>query len=268
MKKNKFKLTDETIQINGYTLYRIKALKYLMLTHKFPFFVRKGQLGGFVEKEDNLSQDGKCWIYNEAKVYGKAKVYNNAQVYGYAQVYGNAWVYGNAQIYGGARVCGDGEIYDYAKVYNNAVIADYAKVFGNAKVFDNAIVYNTAQVFQNAQVYDRASVYNNSEVGGNAKINGEASVFEFAKVDGKCKVVNAEIRGYAELLNNNDYIVFHNTWSSGRYFTWTKSNDMWKVGCFYGTGEELIEKAYKDSEESGKNYEKCVMFVKEHFQTD
>lgn len=23
---------------------------------------------------------------------------------------------------------------------------------------------------------------------------------------------------------------------------------MWSVGCFYGTGEELIEKAYKDSE--------------------
>ena len=33
---------------------------------------------------------------------------------------------------------------------------------------------------------------------------------------------------------------------------------MWRVGCFYGTGEELIAKAYKDSEKSGKSYEIIV----------
>ena len=36
---------------------------------------------------------------------------------------------------------------------------------------------------------------------------------------------------------------------------------MWKVGCFYGTGEELIVKAYKDSEESGREYECIVKYV-------
>ena len=38
---------------------------------------------------------------------------------------------------------------------------------------------------------------------------------------------------------------------------------MWRVGCFYGSGDELIQKAYKDSENSGKNYESCVNQVKE-----
>lgn len=51
--------------------------------------------------------------------------------------------------------------------------------------------------------------------------------------------------------------------SSGRYFTYTKSNKMWKVGCFYGTGQELIEKAYADSELSGKCYEAYVKLIKE-----
>ena len=37
---------------------------------------------------------------------------------------------------------------------------------------------------------------------------------------------------------------------------------MWKVGCFYGTGEELIKKAYQDSEDSGKHYEAYVNLVK------
>ena len=36
---------------------------------------------------------------------------------------------------------------------------------------------------------------------------------------------------------------------------------MWKVGCFYGTGEELIKKAYADSKESGIGYERIVKYV-------
>lgn len=55
-----------------------------------------------------------------------------------------------------------------------------------------------------------------------------------------------------------DYIVFKNFWSSGRYFTWTRSNNKWKAGCFHGTGEELINKAYVDSEKSGREYERVV----------
>ena len=59
----------------------------------------------------------------------------------------------------------------------------------------------------------------------------------------------------------SDYIVFKNWWSSGRYFTWTRSNNMWKVGCFYGSGKELVEKAYADSEEKGREYERIVKYV-------
>ena len=36
---------------------------------------------------------------------------------------------------------------------------------------------------------------------------------------------------------------------------------MWKVGCFYGTGKELIDKAYRDSEISGREYERIVKYV-------
>ena len=60
----------------------------------------------------------------------------------------------------------------------------------------------------------------------------------------------------------NDHIVFKNNWSSGRYFTYTRSNQKWRVGCFYGTSEELIKKAYQDSEDSGRHYEAYVNFVK------
>jgi len=68
--------------------------------------------------------------------------------------------------------------------------------------------------------------------------------------------------GDAEVKGMTDYMVLKNTWSSGRYFTWTRSNNMWRVGCFYGTSEELIKKAYADSYEKGKCYEATVKYVK------
>jgi hypothetical protein len=99
-------------------------------------------------------------------------------------------------------------------------------------------------------------VYGDAQVYGNAKVCGGARVFGCAGVIG-CAMVH----GCATVSSMSDYIVFKNFWSSGRYFTWTRSNDMWSVGCFYGTGKELIEKAYKDSKESGDNYKAIVDYV-------
>lgn len=67
--------------------------------------------------------------------------------------------------------------------------------------------------------------------------------------------------GNAWVYGHADYMVFKNIWSSGRSFTYTRSNKKWAVGCFYGTGEELIKKAYADSELSGKCYEAIVRAV-------
>ena len=90
----------------------------------------------------------------------------------------------------------------------------------------------------------------------NLSQEGNAWVSDDAKVYG-----NAEVYGNAIVQSMRDYIVFKNHWSSGRYFTWTRSNDMWRVGCFYGTGQELIDKAYQDNDRSGNYYKAYVEFV-------
>ena len=97
---------------------------------------------------------------------------------------------------------------------------------------------------------------------GNAWVSGNARVYGNAEVSGDARVSgDAEVSGNAEVSGDADYIVFKNTWSSGRYFTYTKSNKKWRVGCFYGNGYELIEKAYKDSQKSGDFYKAYVEFV-------
>ena len=136
-------------------------------------------------------------------------------------------------------------------------LGGYIAKEGNLSHSGNAWVYGNAQVSGNAEVYGNAQVSGNASVSGNAQVSGNASVSGNAQVSG-----NAWVSGNAEVSKLNDYIVFKNSWSSGRYFTYTRFNKMWRVGCFYGTGEELIEKAYEDGKNSGKCYEAYVNFVK------
>ena len=127
----KYELTDETIDVSGTTLHRIKALKDFGN-------VKKGELGGYVESERNLSQEGNCWVCGNAKVCGDAEVCGNAKVCGNAWVFGNAEVYGNAKVYGNAWVFGNAEVCGNAKVYGNAWVYGNAEVCGNARVYGDA----------------------------------------------------------------------------------------------------------------------------------
>lgn len=57
----KYELTDDTITVGGRILHRIKALKSFS-------DVEEGDLGGYVEKEDNLDHSGEAWVSGNARV--------------------------------------------------------------------------------------------------------------------------------------------------------------------------------------------------------
>ena len=119
----KYELTDETIEVYGTALHRIKALKDFGN-------VKKGELGGYVESERNLSQEGNCWVCGNAKVYDNAWVFGNARVCGNAEVCGNAWVYGNVEVCGNAEVYGD---------------ADYITIKGLGSKYRNTTIFKTKE---------------------------------------------------------------------------------------------------------------------------
>ena len=136
----KFELTSEFItNIFGTKLFRIKALIEFGN-------VKAGELGGFTEKEENLSQDGNAWVYDNARVYGDACVCGDARVCDNARVYGNAWVYGDACVcgdacvYGDACVCGDARVCGDACVYGDA---GYATVHGFGSEYRTTTFFKT-----------------------------------------------------------------------------------------------------------------------------
>ena len=151
-------LTDEPVKFFGRTLYRIAALKdfyagfSLSTTDscvaRLGFAVRQGDIGGFVEGQHNLSQEGSCWIGPGAAVFEKAVVTDNALVPGirrsiptvtvrnYARIYGYATVKEFVQIRDQAQIGGCSVIRQYARVEDGSVIID-ADVGGYACIYNN-----------------------------------------------------------------------------------------------------------------------------------
>ena len=199
----KYEITNVSVMLNEKTLYRIRALVDFGN-------VQAGDLGGYIEKEENLSHYDNAWVYGDAKVYDNAEVYGNAKVYDNAEVYGNAKVYDNALVYGNAKV------YDNAWVYGNALLYGNALVCCNAKVYDNAWVYSAARVYDNAEICGKAKVCCDAWVCCNAKVYG-----------------------------NDDYTTVKGFGTNFRTTTFFRCKDNLvrvSCGCFYGTIEEFRER--------------------------
>ena len=157
--------------------------------------VKKGDRGGLIEKEKNLSQEGDCWVYGNARVFGNAQVFGNARVYGEAQIYERAWVGGNACVSG------------FAEVSN-------ARVYGKAKVYGDAKIFEWADVCDHAQVYGKAKIYGNTQIFGNAEVFGNALVCEAwckdAKVSGNVKLWSTNKLSMSitsSIKNSKDYVI-------------------------------------------------------------
>lgn len=121
----KYEMTSNTKELKGRKLFQIRALKDFG-------DVKVGDLGGYIEKEENLSHGGNAWVYDDALVYGDACVSDNAQVRGDARVYDNAQVYDNAWIRGDACIYNNAWIYDNARVYGDTII------YGDTCICDDA----------------------------------------------------------------------------------------------------------------------------------
>lgn len=224
----KYELTNETIEFKGKTLYRVKALK------KFND-VNVGDLGGFVESENNLSQEDNCWIYDDGKVLEHANVNLSAKVKGRA------------------TVCGNAQVYNDVVVENNAVVRDFSILYGSVNVGGNSIIQHNAQVGDWAKVRGNAIVSGNAEVGNKALIEGHAEITGYATVFGETQVRGlvrlseyAELSGKSIINSNSDYMEFKRNWKNNKIvdsIIWTKSDNMWTVGSFHGTSEELLKYA-------------------------
>ena len=127
----KYELTDETMTVDGVTYHRIRACKDFDVQG---YHVKAGDLGGYVESERNIDQDGNAWVGGLARISGNARVCGNSHVRGQAWIGDNAVISGNAVI------------------RDNALIGDNAWIGGNAVIGGNVVIGDDVAIGDNAEV--------------------------------------------------------------------------------------------------------------------
>lgn len=174
MENKKYELVKEdSIVVEGFTLYRIRALKNF-------FVVKAGELSGYIEHEDCLSHEGYAWVFDDAKVYNTGKVIENGRVSG------------NAIVTNGSKVMG------FAGVGGNAVVADFSIIEGEVTISDNALIENST-VSENAKVRESAHVHSKAIVKGFSKVSGNVNG---AVIDGLSVVTGSSYVGRGVYLKS------------------------------------------------------------------
>ena len=246
----KYELTDDSIQWSGATLYRIRALRDFGN-------VEKGELGGFVQSEANLSHYGDSWVYDEAKVYERARVIENGKVSHNAEVSGKAIISKNSRVSNQACVTG------------KAILTDFAHVDDNAAVCGRAIIKERAKISADAWISENAVVSKRSFVGGNVYVSHRSEIaidmpVSFLKT-------TAFIHGDALISAPNDVLVISPIGQYNDILTTYRS----KRGCievnigrYDGTLDEFTHKFLDENHNNLylEQYKSTISFIKQFFK--
>lgn len=127
--KYEFVEGDSAQGLDGRVLRRIRARVDIPARN-----IRAGNLGGYIESESNLSQDGDAWVGGNARAYGGVRIGEGALLHGNAIAYDDAILRGTCIVGGQAQVCG------HATVLGNARASGGVCIYGDASVSGDAIV--------------------------------------------------------------------------------------------------------------------------------
>ena len=246
-------LMDEknTIEFEGRVLHRIRALKNFGL-------VEIGEIGGYVQTEDNLSQYGNCWIYDDAKCMDNAKCTDNSVMYWNSCMYDNSRMFNNSKMYDNTKM------FDNSRMFNNSKMSDNTKMFDNAMMYGNSAMYNNSQMFNDSNMFNNTKMYDNSKMYGNSQMRDESMMCDKSMMcDDSRMYDNAMLKNNDKLygkINKSFKQIFQHQ-CRNRYLTaiLTEENEiLYSIGCQVGiTKEVFIDRIYNDCEIEGNGLVKC-----------
>lgn len=180
-------------------LTRIVASRDILNKKTKKVSIAKGTKGGYVESEENLSQQGRCWIFHDAMVFGDAFVSDNAVVKNKVIVCGKAQVRGKAIVSQSAIVSDNALVADNSKITGSSQIGDDAKVVGFSKVMGSAKIFGQAKVV-GGTIRDEAVVCGEAVVRGT--VRGQSEVGDHATI-GKNSIIESSIICQNATVNNS-----------------------------------------------------------------
>jgi carbonic anhydrase/acetyltransferase-like protein (isoleucine patch superfamily) len=140
-------------------LYRIKALRDIPWITEGRS-VHTGDIGGFVETEKNLSHEGSCWIFDNARAIGYSKIKDDARILHDAIVEGQSTVNGHSIIM------------NKAHIYHSSIVTN-SRITGNVQTtglstISSCNIHENVKI-KNAYVRD-AKIYGDTIISSGTKI--------------------------------------------------------------------------------------------------
>ena len=205
MGSRKYELTNISMEFGERTLYRIRALKDFA-------DVKTGDLGGWVSSENNLSQKGECWIYDEAKCMDNARMYDDSCMYGYSEMYDSSRMHGDSKMYNYSEMHNSSRMYGYSKMYDSSEMHDSSTMYGNSIMYGNSMMCGYSKMFDNTEMFDDSAMYEYSVMNGysimfgNSEMYGDSEMHDHSRMYGD-SILKDEEKLYGELISKVDKFI-------------------------------------------------------------
>ena len=166
MENRKYEMTNITMEFEERTLYRVRALKNFRN-------VKAGDLGGWVSGKHNLSQEGDCWIYDEAKCMDNARMYHNSAMYNNAVMCDFSEMHGCSEMHNYSAMLDNSRMYNCSAMYDNSRMYNDSKMYSNSRMFDNSAMYNNAVMLDNSKMFENSRMYRDSRLKNKENLYGK-----------------------------------------------------------------------------------------------
>ena len=235
MENRKYELTNITMEYEGRTLYRIRALKDFLN-------VEEGDLGGWVSNEDNLSQEGNCWIYDEAKCMDNARMYDNSCMYDNSEMRGNSKMHNYSEMHDNSRA------YDSSEMYGNSEMHGHSIRYGNSRMYERSRMWGNSKMYGNAEMHDHSKTHDYSEMHEGSKMYGSSEMVGNSEMWGN-SILKGRENLYGKLVSKVDKFIDIANPQQGRIVTGVLKNGkiLYNVGCQNEiTKETFVNRIYNE----------------------
>ena len=244
IKVHKFKscISSEEESVVEIKLYRIQALKTFTKSGGYNPIIHVGELGGYVETEDNLSQEGNCWIFGDAKVKDGGKVIDDAIIFDKAMVSNNSTIRGNSVVRDRCFVTYRSDIFD------STLVGDVT-VSGQSSIHSRAFLYGEIEVYK-------------SVISTHVNLVGRITIKQ-SRITAPFEL-SGDYKLNFDVCDPHSVIGYNIGMPRGRLFTIknivaSKIEDKWSANDFVGSGAELIDFIRDSDDEQTINYVRSIV---------
>lgn len=230
----KYELLDsDTVDIDGITLYRIRALRDFS-------DVKSGDLGGYIANMGCLSHQGDCWVYDKSNKIVCGCISENAVVNGFNSKNDNI-TDGDISISGNAKILYNVDLYGKVRISGNSLITSVALSGINNIEDEDCILDGT---YGNIDIRDNVKIIGSSfKPKGKIALSGDAYI-----INAVVSNLKKDFKAYNISGKSNKFLAVYNSFYNRKKIAFSGKDGLHFFGELEKCNSEKLELVYRERE--------------------